>query len=63
MDPITIIAAATAAVKAGAELYNFISGLRASAKQKGEWTDEQESAFQALIEERAKQPQWQSDPS
>ena len=58
MDPLTIMALATGAIRLGEELYQFIQRQRATMQQSGEWTDEQEAAFVALQQQRAAQP-WQ----
>lgn len=54
MDPLTIIAAATGAIKIAEDLYQFVAGARTTMQQSGEWTPEQETAFLQLQASRAK---------
>lgn len=59
MDPITLATGALALAKAAFEL---VRKWREDLKQKGEWTDEQEAAYLAHLEETKTLPHWQQQP-
>ena len=59
MDPLTIIALITASLTTIEQLTAFLEKLRATSQQSGEWTEEQEKAFNDLQAQRAASPRWQ----
>ena len=48
-------------ISAGEAGYKFVMSVRSAAQQSGEWTDAQETAFQASLTAEACDPAWQPD--
>lgn len=56
-----ILLALPGLIKAGADIYAYIAGVRAAAQQTGEWTHDHEVQFQGLLDAAKTTPQWQPD--
>ena len=57
----TILSLAPSVIKAGSDLWQFISKIRETAKQSGEWTDADEAAFQAKLDGASNQDHWKPE--
>ena len=55
-----ILALAPQFISAGKSLFDFISHIRETAQQSGEWDDAHEVAFQQVLAAAGQSPQWKS---
>ena len=58
-----VMANLPALIAGGKEVFNLVSVIRAEARRTGEWTADQESAFQAELDAQKIDPAWQADDS
>lgn len=56
-----VMANLPALIAGGKEVFNLVTTIRAEAQRTGEWTADQEAAFQAELDAQKIDPAWQTD--